>query len=130
LWTPRKLREGKAREKVRKREEQELQLQKSVDKELKAAAMLYKKKIQETAKIAREKAKVVKEKEKAEKAAERELQKQARDSAKAIQLSQKGKRPPPPKTSDRNKVVVVQLLLKVEVPPSRLHQRSRHVDAA
>jgi hypothetical protein len=45
LWTLRKLREGCVREKVRKREEQELQLQKSVDKELKAAATLYKKKI-------------------------------------------------------------------------------------
>jgi hypothetical protein len=39
-----------------------------------------------------EKAKIVKEKEKADKAAERERQQQALDSAKAIQLSQKGKK--------------------------------------
>jgi hypothetical protein len=92
LWTPQKLREGKARTKEKKREEQELQLRKSVDNELKAAEMLYKKKFQEEACVAREKAKVVKQKEMAEKAAGRERQKQARDSAKAIQLSQKGKR--------------------------------------
>jgi hypothetical protein len=69
LWTPRKLREGKAREIVREREVQELQLHKAETKELKAASMLYKQKTQEEKRVAREKAKVVREEEKAEKAA-------------------------------------------------------------
>jgi hypothetical protein len=103
LWTLRKLREGRVHKKVRKREEQELQLQKSVDKELKAAATLYKKKIQEEKRVAREEAKVVRQKEVAEKAAERERQKKARNSTKAIQLSQKGKRKASQASSTKNK---------------------------
>jgi hypothetical protein len=92
LWTLQKLREGRARKVVKEREAQELQLEKSEAKELKAAAMLYKQKIQEEKCVAREKAKIMKDKEKTDKAAERERQKQAHDSAKAIQLAQSGKR--------------------------------------
>jgi hypothetical protein len=59
---------------------------------------------------------VVREKEKADKAAERQRQKEERDSAKALQLSQKGKRQALQgsqiRTSVRNNVVVVQLSLK------------------
>jgi hypothetical protein len=42
--------------------------------------------------VERERLKVIREKEKAEKAAERQSQKEGRDSARALQLSQKGKR--------------------------------------
>jgi hypothetical protein len=53
--------------------------------------------------VAREKAKEVKEKEKAEKAAEKQRQKEERVSAKALQLSQKGKRKASRAPPTRNK---------------------------
>jgi hypothetical protein len=116
FWSPRKIREARAREKVREREEQELQLQKANAKELKAAAKLYKKNIQEEKRVARERAKIVREKEKAEKAKrlaharrEKQQQKDAANATKALQLSQRGKRPaskkPTPKKSRRRRVV-------------------------
>jgi hypothetical protein len=136
LWTPRKLREGKAREVVKEREAQELQLQKSEAKELRAAAMLYKQKIQEEKRVAREKAKNVKEKEKANKAAEREHQKQARDSAKAIQLAQKSKRKASQASSTKNKrqkqgggkAAVVQAVERAPSPPPKVTSRGRNVN--
>jgi hypothetical protein len=116
FWSPRKIREARAREKVRERDEQELQLQKANAKELKAAAKLYKKKIQEEKRVARERAKVVREKEKAEKAErlaharrEKQQQKDAANATKALQLSQRGKRPalkkPAPKKRRGRRVV-------------------------
>jgi hypothetical protein len=44
LWSPRKIREARARERVKQQEEEREKLQKSEAKELKAAATLYKKK--------------------------------------------------------------------------------------
>jgi hypothetical protein len=116
FWSPRKIREARAREKVREREEQELQLQKANTKELKAAAKLYKKKIQEEKRVARERAKMVREKEKVERAErlaharrEKQQQKHAINATKALQLSQRSKRPaskkPILKKSRRRRVV-------------------------
>jgi hypothetical protein len=68
FWSPRKIREARAREVVKEKEAHELRLQKANDKELKAAATLYKQKIQEERRIARERAKVVREKERATRA--------------------------------------------------------------
>jgi hypothetical protein len=59
--------------------------------------------------VERERAKAVREREKVEQAAEEERQQQARNAAKAIQLSQKGKRKasqPPTQKSKRQKRVV------------------------
>jgi hypothetical protein len=55
LWTPRKLREGKAREKVKQREAHELALQKATMKELRASNKLYKKNIAAEKRVAQEK---------------------------------------------------------------------------
>jgi hypothetical protein len=90
--SPRRIEAARLRESEKKRQEDELQLQKAATKELKKAAQLYKQKIAEARRVERERLKKVREKEKAEKAAEKERQKAARDAEKAIQLSQKGKR--------------------------------------
>jgi type IV secretory pathway VirB10-like protein len=102
--SPRKIEAARLRESEKKRQEDELQLQKAETKELKKAAQLYKQKIAEEKRVEREREregeregerererlKEVREKERAEKAAEKERQKAARDAEKAIQLSQKG----------------------------------------
>jgi hypothetical protein len=122
LWTPRKLREGKARNKVKEREEQELQLQKAEAKELKAAAMLYKQKIQEEKRVAREKAKVVREKE-------------AQNTQKALQLAQRSKRKASQGPSSKNKrqkqrsggVVIAEVQPELSAQPPKVTSRSRNV---
>jgi hypothetical protein len=99
LWSPRKCREAHARETVRQREEEQEKLQKTHDRELKAAATLYKKKMAEEAKalrqIARERAAEERKARAAELAAARALKKQQRDAAtsqKSRDTLNKGKR--------------------------------------
>ncbi|KAF1961300.1 hypothetical protein CC80DRAFT_488609 [Byssothecium circinans] len=99
FWSPSKIREARAREQVRARQEAEEKLQKADDKELKAQAALYKKKIAEEKRVGRETAKVEREKEKERKAAERaeiqrkkQQEKEAATAQKSLQLSQRGKR--------------------------------------
>ena len=95
FWSPRKVREARARQTVREREEKELQLQKAESAELKRVAKLYKEKIAGERRVAREAAKVARDEEKAEKAeqvAERARQREAQNAAKARQFSVKRKR--------------------------------------
>jgi hypothetical protein len=92
FWSPSKVREARAREKVRVEEERQHQLKKAEMKDLREANKLYKSKVAEEKRLARERAKVVREKEKAEKLLERQRQKEKRDAEKAIKLSQSGKR--------------------------------------
>jgi hypothetical protein len=92
FWSPRKIREARAREVVRRREEHKLQLQKADSKRLKEAAKLYKAKIKEEQRVARERAKKEREKERAEKKAKRKRLEQQRNTAKALQLSQRSER--------------------------------------
>jgi len=109
FWSPRKVREARARQSVKVQEEKEQQLQKDETAELRKAAKLYKEKIAEEKRVAREAAKVAREKEKAEKAAERARKKEARNAAKALQTAQKGKRKasqPPTQSNKRQKRVV------------------------
>jgi hypothetical protein len=70
VWSPWKVRESQAWRSVNQRLAEEERLQKASDKELKAAATLYKKKIAEEKRVAQEEAKVVSDRAKAEKAAE------------------------------------------------------------
>ena len=85
LWSPRKIREARARERVKQQEEEQQKLQKTRDRELKAAATLYKKKMAEEAKVvrqlARERAAEERKARAAELAAARALKKQQRDAA-------------------------------------------------
>ena len=108
FWSLRKVREARVRQSVKEQEEREEKLQKAEAKELKAAATLYKQKIAEERRVARERAKVVREEEKAEKAAQSAARREAQNAAKAIQLSQKGKRQAskPPARKPRKKQAV------------------------
>lgn len=85
LWSPRKIREARARERVKQQEEEQQKLQKTRDREFKAAATLYKKKMAEEAKVvrqlARERAAEERKARAAELAAARALKKQQRDAA-------------------------------------------------
>jgi hypothetical protein len=92
FWSPDKIQEAQARRVVIECEDHERQLQKANNKELKAAAKLYKEKIAEEKRVAREAAKVLKEKARAEKAAKRAARMEAQNTNKSLQTSQVGKR--------------------------------------
>jgi hypothetical protein len=85
FWSPRKVRDGRAHEAVKRQEAEREQLQKTHDRELKGAARLYKKKQAEAAKVARQEAAEERRKAKAARAEElataRALKKQQRDAA-------------------------------------------------
>ncbi|KAI1669640.1 DUF1682 multi-domain protein [Pyrenophora tritici-repentis] len=92
FWSPRKLREARAREAVRERDETEEKLQKARSKKQREEARLQRQDELEERRVERQRLKEMRELERAEKAAERARQKEERDAAKALQLSQKGKR--------------------------------------
>jgi len=92
FWSPSKRREAEFRQRVIEQEQKEEQLKKANMKALKASNKLYKEKMKEERRVARETAKTAREKEKVEQAAEKARQEKARNAAKAIQVSQKGKR--------------------------------------
>jgi hypothetical protein len=74
FWSPRRIREARAREAVKQQEEHEEQLAKANRKELQAAAKLLQEKEAEERRIAREAAKVVRARRKADKEAVRAAQ--------------------------------------------------------
>jgi hypothetical protein len=86
------VRESQARRTVNQRLAEEEQLQKASNKELKAAATLYKKKIAEEKRVAREDAKVVSNRAKAEKAAKSAAKKATQNTKKSQLTAQSGKR--------------------------------------
>ncbi|KAI1683457.1 DUF4670 multi-domain protein [Pyrenophora tritici-repentis] len=102
FWSPRKLREARAREAVRERDETEEKLQKLRSKKQREEARLQRQDELEERRVERQRLKEMRELERAEKAAERARQKE-RDAAKAIQLPQKGKRRASAATSSNNK---------------------------
>ena len=97
FWSPRKVREARARDEVKMREEEELKLQKSKTKELKAAATMYKKIEKEKAKGERERVREVKKKEREAKAerlaAARAQKKQEKEAATTKKSAEQVKRP-------------------------------------
>ena len=92
FYSPRKVREARARERVRQQEKEANKLKKAEISELRHANKLYKDKVAQEKRVAREKEKAERAAVKAERAAEKQRQKEANNAAKAIQLSQKGKR--------------------------------------
>jgi hypothetical protein len=104
-------------------------------KDLRAAEKLHKQKVIEEKRADRETAKVVREKERAEKAAERERLKQQHNTAKALQLSQKGKRKAsqaPSSNKKRHKrsgggAATQAVLQPTSAPPVRTTSRGRNV---
>ena len=86
-WSPRSLARARAQDAIQRREDEQEKLRKSDEKELKAAAALYKKKQKQAAKELRESAATARKKDAearaAERAAEKEQRKQERDAATA-----------------------------------------------
>jgi hypothetical protein len=122
FWSPRKVREARVREDVKQQEAEEENLQKSQRKELKAAAALYKKQQLAEAKVERERIKEVKKKERKEKTehlaasrAEKQCQKEAGNTQKALQSSQRGKRSASEKIAPKSKRACGAVGLQVEV---------------
>jgi hypothetical protein len=92
FWSPRKVREARARQTIKEREEKEEQHRKSQRKEQQRLEKERKEREKQEKREEREAAKAVKEKEKADLAAERERKKQENNTKKASQTSRLGKR--------------------------------------
>ncbi|XP_014550691.1 hypothetical protein COCVIDRAFT_80667, partial [Bipolaris victoriae FI3] len=106
FWSPRKLREARAREIVKRQEEHKQQLAKVNRKDLQVAAKLLRKQGAEERRVAREAAKVVREKERAEKAATRAARVEAQTTRRVSQTTQDRKRKVlavPPSLTERQK---------------------------
>jgi hypothetical protein len=135
FWSPCKVREARAREADRERDEIEEKLQKARAKKEKVDAQLQRQIELEKRRVESERLKVVREKEKADKAVERERQKQQQDSAKAIQLSQKGKRQVSRAALSNNKrqkrvgsqLDVAQVQDEASAAPPKLTSRGRNI---
>ncbi|KAH4914299.1 hypothetical protein HBI79_242250 [Parastagonospora nodorum] len=135
LWSPQKVREARAREKVRADDEMEEKLQKARRKEAREAAKFQRQIELEDRRAERERLKVVREKEKAKKQAERERQKQQRNAEKAIQLSQRGKRKASQAVSSKEKrqkrsggnAAAEQAVARPQAPPPKVTSRGRNV---
>ena len=92
LYSPRKVREARAREKVNRRTKLEEAAQKAKDKQEKTKKKLHEEKEKEEKRVAREERIARNKRIREEKAAATKRKKEERDAAKAIQLSQTGKR--------------------------------------
>jgi hypothetical protein len=91
-WSPRKLREARAREAVRERDEIEEKLQKARAKKQREEAQLQRQVELEEKRVERQRLKEMRELERAEKAAERARKVEAQHQEKAIQQAQQRKR--------------------------------------
>ena len=110
FYSPKKIRQLHLDEIEKRRQKDEMKLQRAERRQLQKQARLCKLQQAEDRRVERERLKEVREKEKAAKAAQKEAQKIARDTEKAIQWSQKSKRKasqPPKSTSKRQKRAVV-----------------------
>jgi hypothetical protein len=124
------------RETVRERDEIEQKLQKARAREQRDEAQIQRRVELEQRRVERERLKEVREKERAEKAAERQHQKDERDRAKALQLSQKGKRKASQVSSASNKRqkrvgaarAGTQVQEEPPAPPPKLTSRGRNVN--
>jgi hypothetical protein len=103
FWSPRKVREARARESIQQRDEIEKKLQKAQAKKEREEAQLQRQIEVEQRCVERERLKKERADELAAKAAERARQKQEKDAAKALKLSQNGKRKALPADSLSNK---------------------------
>ncbi|KAI1670731.1 hypothetical protein L13192_06247, partial [Pyrenophora tritici-repentis] len=92
FWSPRKLREARAREAVRERDETEEKLQKAWAKKQRKEAQLQRQVELEEKRVERQRLKEMREVERAEKAAERARKVEAQHQKKSIQQAQQRKR--------------------------------------
>ncbi|KAF7448137.1 TolA Membrane protein [Pyrenophora tritici-repentis] len=103
FWSPRKLREARAREAVRERDETEEKLQKAQAKKQRKEAQLQRQVELEQRRVERQRLKEAKELERAEKAAERARKVEAQHQKKTIQQAQQRKRKASQVTLSSNK---------------------------
>jgi hypothetical protein len=103
FYSPRKVAKGRAERLGKEQKELQEKAAKAKMKDLKAASKLLKEKLLQEKRVAAAEAKLVKEKEKAEKAAEKARNIEARNTQKAIQQAQKGKRKASQASSTKNK---------------------------
>ncbi|KAF2820896.1 hypothetical protein CC86DRAFT_374169 [Ophiobolus disseminans] len=83
FWSPRKIRETRAREAVKEQEQHQEKLAKANRKDLHAAAKMYKEKLAEERRVERERAKLLRDETKAQKAAERAAKIEAQNTKKS-----------------------------------------------
>ncbi|CAE7002770.1 Pogo transposable element [Pyrenophora teres f. teres] len=102
-WSPRKLREARAREVVRERDEAEEKLQKAQAKKQREEAQLQRQVELEQRRVERQRLKEMREQERAEKAAERARKVEAQHQTKTIQQAQQRKRKAPRVAPPSNK---------------------------
>ncbi|KAF2819666.1 hypothetical protein CC86DRAFT_306904 [Ophiobolus disseminans] len=136
FWSPRKIREARAREAVKEQEQHQEQLAKANRKELRAAAKLYKEQQKEEKRVERERAKLLKDEIKANKAAERAAKIKAQNTKKASQKAQLGKRrassiaPSKPKRQKRGGISrgVALLPEAAQAAPPKVNSRGRNIN--
>ncbi|KAF1941404.1 hypothetical protein EJ02DRAFT_512458 [Clathrospora elynae] len=85
-WSPRKVREARARGSVKQKEKDAEKLHKAETKQLKTAATLYKKKMAEEAKVVQQMAKEAREKDRTAAAAEAAASKAQKQQEKTLQM--------------------------------------------
>jgi hypothetical protein len=102
-WSPRKLREARAREAVQERDEMEEKLQKARTKKQREEARLQRQVELEEKRVDRQRLKEMRELERVEKAAERARQVEAQHQEKSIQQAPQRKRKASQVTSSSNK---------------------------
>jgi hypothetical protein len=135
FYSPRKVAKGRAERLQKEQEELEEKAAKAKIKDLKAASKLLKEKLTQENRVVAAAAKLVKEKEKAEKAAEKARNIEARNTQKAIQQAQKGKRKASQASSTKNKrqkqggggAATVQAVKRPKSPPPKVTSRGRSV---
>jgi seryl-tRNA synthetase len=103
FYSPRKVAKGRAEMLGKKQKELQEKAAKAKIKDLKAASKLLKEKLLQEKRVAAAEAKLVKEKEKAKKVAEKARNIEARNTQKAIQQAQNGKRKALQASSTKNK---------------------------
>ncbi|RMZ66343.1 pogo transposable [Pyrenophora seminiperda CCB06] len=129
FWSPRKVREARARDAVKQREAEAEKLQKTEARELKAAATLYNKKRAEEAKAerqrtteARKREREVKAQERAAARAQKQQEKEAATAQKLSQQANKGKR-----TASQSATSKPQKRRRVPPPPAKTTTRGRTI---
>ncbi|KAF7572910.1 Membrane-bound metallopeptidase [Pyrenophora tritici-repentis] len=136
FWSPRKLREARAREAVRERDETEEKLQKAWAKKQRKEAQLQRQVELEEKRVERQRLKEMREVERAEKAAERARKVEAQHQKKYIQQAQKRKRKASQVLSPSNKRqkragaahAGVQARDELSATPAQVTSRGRNVN--
>jgi hypothetical protein len=134
FWSPRKVEEARAKEKIRADDGMEEKLSKARQKESRKATRLQRQ-VELEDKRAEDRLKVLQEREKAEKAAARTAEIEARNTKKALQLTQASKRKASRTASSSHKrqkrvgdaVGGVQVQGELSPPLPKLTSRGRHV---